>query len=78
MQSVGMHFQNIHTFRYQNTSLNTILLLVFKFGQSLQCTLKILLFSENVGASCYSLYNRKSCISDPDRYIYLAFPNVYR
>ena len=43
-----------------------------------QCTLKILLFFENAGASCYSLYNRKSYISDPDRYIYFVFPNVYR
>ena len=31
-----IHFQNIHTFTYQKTLLNTLLLLVFKFIESLQ------------------------------------------
>ena len=36
-----IHFQNIHTFTYQKTLLHTLLLLVFKIVESLQCTLDI-------------------------------------
>ena len=39
-----MHFQNIHTFTYQKTLLHTLLLLVFKIVESLQCILKNQLF----------------------------------
>ena len=35
-----IHFQNIHTFIYQKTLLPTLLLLVFKIVESLQCILK--------------------------------------
>ena len=35
-----MHFQNIHIFIYQKTLLHTLLLLVFKMVESLQCILK--------------------------------------
>ena len=40
MYSVLKHFQNIHTFTYQTTLLHTLLLLVFKIVESLQCILK--------------------------------------
>ena len=36
-----IHFQNIHTFTYQKTLLHTLLLLVFKIVESLQCILKL-------------------------------------
>ena len=36
-----MQFQNIHTFTIQKTLLHTLLLLVFKIVESLQCTLKV-------------------------------------
>ena len=36
-----MHFQNIHTFIYQKALLHTLLLLVFKIIESLQCILKL-------------------------------------
>ena len=39
-----IHFQNIHTFTYQKTLLHTLLLLVFKIAESLQCILKIIVF----------------------------------
>ena len=35
-----MHFQNIHTFTYQKALLYTLLLLVFKVVESLQCIFK--------------------------------------
>ena len=35
-----IHFPNIHTFTYQKTLLHTLLLLVFKIVESLQCILK--------------------------------------
>ena len=34
-----VHFQNLHTFTYQNTLLHTLLLLVFKIVESLHCIL---------------------------------------
>ena len=34
-----IHFQNIHTFTYQKTLLQTLLLLVFKIVEGLQCIL---------------------------------------
>ena len=41
-----IHFQNIHNSTYQKTLLHTLLLLVFKIIESLQCILKcIFLFS---------------------------------
>ena len=39
-----IHFQNIHTFTYLKTLLHTLLLLVFKIAESLQCILKIIVF----------------------------------
>ena len=36
----GIHFQNINTFTYQKILLHTLLLLVSKIDESLQCTLK--------------------------------------
>ena len=39
-----LHFQNIHTFKYQKTLLHTILLLIFKIVESLHCTLTAFLF----------------------------------
>ena len=36
-----IHFQNIHTFRYQKSSLHTLLLLVFNIIKSLQYILKL-------------------------------------
>ena len=36
-----MNFQNIHTFTYQKTLLCTLLLLVLKIVESLQCILNI-------------------------------------
>ena len=35
-----MHFQNIYTFTYQKALLHTLLVLVFKIVESLQCILK--------------------------------------
>ena len=35
-----IHFQNIHTFAYRKTLIHTLLLLVFKIVESLQCILK--------------------------------------
>ena len=37
---IHFHFQNIHTFTYQKTLLDALLLLVFKILKSLQCILK--------------------------------------
>ena len=38
-----IHFQNIHTFTYQKTLLQTLLLFVFKIVESLQCIVNSLL-----------------------------------
>ena len=38
-----MYFQNIHTFTYQKTLLQTLLLFVFKIVESLQCIVNSLL-----------------------------------
>ena len=35
-----IHFQNIHTFRFQKTLPHTLLVLAFKIVESLQCILK--------------------------------------
>ena len=35
-----MHFQNTHTFTYRKTLLHTLLLLISKIVESLQCILK--------------------------------------
>ena len=40
MYSVLIHVQNLHTFTYKETLLNTLLLLVSKIVESLQCVLK--------------------------------------
>ena len=36
-----IHFHDIHTFAYQKTLLHTLLLLVFKIVESLQCILHV-------------------------------------
>ena len=36
-----MHFQNIHTFKYQKILPHTLLSLVFEIVESLQCILKL-------------------------------------
>ena len=38
-----MHFQNVHTFTYQKTLLDTIFLIVFKIVKSLHCILNNLI-----------------------------------
>ena len=38
-----IHFQNIHTFTYQKTLLHTLVLLVFKIVESLQCILRCMI-----------------------------------
>ena len=38
-----IHFQNIYTFTYQKTLFHTLLSLVFKIVESLQCILKLIL-----------------------------------
>ena len=42
-----IHFQNIHIFTYQKTLLHTLLLLVSKIVESLQCILKLLFIVSN-------------------------------
>ena len=49
-----IHFQNIHTFTYQKNILYTLLLLVFKIVESLQCMLnKIQYLSININISTF-------------------------
>ena len=52
-------FQNMHTFSYQKTLLHTLLLLVFKIVESLQCILKNFQISqESTCVVSESLFNK--------------------
>ena len=51
-----MNFQNMYTFTYQKTLLHTLLLLVFKIVESLQCIKEV--YSKLIlkGKKCYCNY----------------------
>ena len=48
-----IHFQNIHTFAYQKTLLHTLLLLVFKMLENLQCILNPQWDNWNIFTICF-------------------------
>ena len=54
-----INFQNIHAFTYQETLLHTLLLLVFKIVESLQCILEhSVLVLVKLGNEAYKLQNQ--------------------